>query len=308
LSAATRRWLWWALQVAIAGVVARMVWAAIVRNWSEFRSLHVSLAIRPGWIALSVLAVFATYAIQIASWRRILAGWGQQLAYGRAARIWLLVNLGRYVPGKVWSVAGLVVLAQRAGVDAWAAGASAVAMQAIGLGTAVAVVAALTPAAQSPLRLGLAALAAAATIGFLGWNRGARWLAAAVGLAERFRPLPLGAVAESAGLSLVSWLTYGVAFWLLALGLGLPTTVPITTATGVFALGYILGLLALFAPGGVGVRELVFIGLLTPALGSGGAVALTLGSRVLLTLCEVVAPLGVVLITGRSKEDVGVRT
>ncbi len=228
MSAATRRWLWWALQVAIAGVVARMVWAAIVRNWSEFRSLHVSLAIRPGWIALSVLAVFATYAIQIASWRRILAGWGQQLAYGRAARIWLFVNLGRYVPGKVWSVAGLVVLAQRAGVDAWAAGASAVAMQAIGLGTAVAVVAALTPAAESPLRL--------------------------------------------------------------------------------FALGYILGLLALFAPGGVGVRELVFIGLLTPALGSGGAVALTLGSRVLLTLCEVVAPLGVVLITGRSKEDVGVRT
>ena len=118
MTAATRRWLWWALQVVIAAVVARMVWAAIVRNWSEFRSLHVSLDIRPGWIALSVLAVFATYAIQIASWRRVLAGWDQRLAYGRAARIWLLVNLGRYVPGKVWSVAGLVVLAQRAGVDA----------------------------------------------------------------------------------------------------------------------------------------------------------------------------------------------
>jgi len=308
LTAATRRWLWWALQVVIAAVVARMVWAAIVRNWSEFRSLHVSLDIRPGWIALSVLAVFATYAIQIASWRRVLAGWDQRLAYGRAARIWLLVNLGRYVPGKVWSVAGLVVLAQRAGVDAWAAGASAVAMQAIGLGTAVAVVAAATPAAESPLRLGLAALAALGTIGFLTWTRGSRWLATVVGLAEQFRPLPPASVAESAGLSLISWMTYGVAFWLLALGLGLPTTLPITTATGVFALGYILGLLALFAPGGVGVRELVFIGLLTPALGSGGAVALTVGSRVLLTLCEGVAPLGVVLITGRSKEDVGVRT
>ena len=308
MTAATRRWLWWALQVVIAAVVARMVWAAIVRNWSEFRSLHVSLDIRPGWIALSVLAVFATYAIQIASWRRVLAGWDQRLAYGRAARIWLLVNLGRYVPGKVWSVAGLVVLAQRAGVDAWAAGASAVAMQAIGLGTAVAVVAAATPAAESPLRLGLAALAALGTIGFLTWTRGARWLATVVGLAEQFRPLPPVYVAESAGLSLISWVTYGVAFWLLALGLGLPATLPITTATGVFALGYILGLLALFAPGGVGVRELVFIGLLTPALGSGGAVALTVGSRVLLTLCEVVAPLGVVLIMGRSKEDVGVRT
>ena len=56
--ASVRKWLWWALQLAVAGVVARMVWAAIVKNWSEFRSLHVSLAPRPGWIALSALVVF----------------------------------------------------------------------------------------------------------------------------------------------------------------------------------------------------------------------------------------------------------
>jgi glycosyltransferase 2 family protein len=303
-----RRWLYWGAQLVAAGIVAVMVWRAIARNWSDFRSLHVSLALKPGWIALSVLAVFLTYAIQIESWRRILAGWAQHLGYGRAARIWLLVNLGRYVPGKVWSVAGLIVLAQRAGVEAWAAGASAFAIQAIGLGTAVAVVAAATPAAESPLRLAAAALVAAATIGGLAWTRGARWLAGAAGLANQFRPLPLAAVAESAALTLLSWLTYGVAFWLLALGLGLPATLSVTTAAGVFALGYILGLLALFAPGGVGVRELVFIGLLAPALGSGGAVALSVASRVLLTLCEAVAPLGALLMTGKTKEDMGVRT
>jgi len=298
----------WGAQLVAALVVAVMVWRAIARNWSEFRSLHVALALKPGWIAMSVLVVFLTYAIQIESWRRILTAWAQRLAYGRAARIWLVVNLGRYVPGKVWSVAGLIVLAQRAGVEAWAAGASAFAIQAIGLGTAVAVVAATAPTAESPLRLGAAALAAAATIGFLAWDRGARWLAGAAGLAGQFRPLPLAAVAESAGLTLTSWVTYGVAFWLLALGLGLPGTPSVMTATGVFALGYIVGLLALFAPGGVGVRELVFIGLLTPTLGSGGAVALSVGSRVLLTLCEAVAPLGVLLITGQSKEDTGVLT
>jgi glycosyltransferase 2 family protein len=303
-----RKWAWWASQLALAGVVALMLWRVIVRNWSEFRSLHVSLAFKPGWIALSVLLVLLTYALQIASWRRILAGWAQPLAYGRAARIWLLANLGRYVPGKVWSVAGLIVLTQRAGVDAWVAGASAVAMQAIGLGTAVAVVAAATPAAASPLRLSAGALAAAATIALLSWDRGGRWLAGAAGFAGRFRPLPLGAAALSAGLSLASWVTYGVSFWLLARGLGLPATLSIPTATGVFALGYILGLLALFAPGGVGVRELAFVGLLAPELGSAGAVALSVGSRVMLTLCEAAAPLGVLLITGRTREDVGVRT
>ena len=302
-----RKWLW-GVQIAVAGVVAVLVWRAIARNWDEFRSLHVALALRPGWIALSTVAVFATYAVQIESWRRILAGWDQHLSYTRAARIWLLVNLGRYVPGKVWTVAGLIVLAQRAGVDAWAAGASAFAVQAVGLGTAVAMVAAATPAAESPLRLTAAASVAVATIAFLAWERGGRWLAGLAGRGEGFKPLPLTAVAESGVLTLASWVTYGLAFWLLARGLGLPSSLPLPTAAGVFALGYILGLLALFVPGGVGVREIVFIGLLAPTLGSGGAVALSVASRVLLTLCEAVAPLGMLLISGRTKEDLGVRT
>src|SRR5207302_1459651 len=197
---AVRKWLWWALQLAVASVVARMVWGAIVKNWGEFRSLHVSLAPRPGWIALSALVVFLTYAIQVESWRRVLAGWAQHLSYGRAARIWLVVNLGRYIPGKDGSVAGLVVLDQRAGVETWAAGASALAMQALGIGTAAALVAAATPGAASPLRLAAAALVSIATIGFLAWDRAARTVARLVGNVAQFRPLPLAAVAESAGL------------------------------------------------------------------------------------------------------------
>src|SRR3989440_10629755 len=99
-----------------------MVWDAIVKNWSEFRSLHVVLALRPGWLALSALVVFVTYAIQVESWRRGLAGWAQRLSYGRAARIWLVGNLGRYIPGQGWSGAGRGGLAQRAGGEARAGG------------------------------------------------------------------------------------------------------------------------------------------------------------------------------------------
>lgn len=303
-SGAPRGWIL-AVQLVAGAVVAGLVGRALLRNWSEFHSVHVEVVLRPGWIALSVLLVFATYALQVQSWRQILAGWSQRLSYPRALKIWLLVNLGRYVPGKVWSVAGLMVLAQRAGVDAWAAAASAVVIQALGVGTAVVVVAAAMPRAESPLRLAVAAVVAAGTIGLLAWARPARTLARLVGPAAQFRPLPLGAAVRGGVLTLLSWVTYGIAFWLLARGLGLPATLPFATAAGVFALGYILGLLALFAPGGVGVRELVFIGLLTPSLGSGGAVALSLGSRVLLTLTEAAGPLGMLLLTGGRKEDAG---
>jgi uncharacterized membrane protein YbhN (UPF0104 family) len=299
---------WWALQLAVTGLVVWMVWGTIARNWQQFRSLHVSLAIRPGWIALSVLMVCVSYACSVEAWRRILAGWKQRVPYLRAARIWLIANLGRYIPGKVWSVAGLMVLAQREGVASWAAGASAFAIQAVAIGTAVTVVAAATPQAASPLRLGAAAVVAVVTIAALAWDRSVRWLARLTGRSEATQALPVKAVAESAGLGVLAWVAHGVAFWLLARGLGLPGTLSLTTAAGVFPLGYILGVLALFAPGGVGVREVVLISLLTPTLGGGGAVALSVASRILLTITEVLAPIGALLVTRHAKEDVRVRT
>lgn len=302
-----RRWIVWTLQLAVAGIVAAMVWSTIVGNWNEFRSLKVSVRLHPGWIATSALAVFLSYAVSVEAWRQILAGWGQRLAYLRAARVWLVANLGRYVPGKVWSVAGLMVMAQRGGVEPWAAAASAFAIQAVAVGTAVALVAAAAPGATSPFRLGAAALVAVATIAVLAWERSARVAARLLGGDARIRPLPLGAVARSAALGLVSWSIHGVAFWVLARGLGLPGALPVTTAVGVFALGYVMGLLALFAPGGVGVREVVLIGLLTPGLGGGGAVALSVASRILLTLTEVVAPLALLVFTRSAKEDLRVR-
>ncbi len=140
-------------------------------------------------------------------------------------------------------------------------------------------------------------MVAVGTIGLLAWDRAAQVVARLAGSTLQVRPLPLMAVAESAALGVVSWVAHGTAFWLLARGLGLPGTLPIATALGVFALGYVLGLLALFAPGGVGVREVVLIGLLTPALGAGGAVALSVASRIVLTLTEVAAPLVVLLVT-----------
>ena len=303
---AARRWLWWGLQLAVALVVAWMIWREAAGNWSQFRSMHLSVTPHAGWLALSLLVILSSFAFSVEAWQRILRAWGQRLRLGTAARIWLLANLGRYVPGKIWSVAGLVVLAQRAGVVAWASAASAVAIQAVAIGTAVAVVAAATPGAASPLRLTAAALVAAGTIAVLAWGRAARGVAGLVGIPQ-IQPLSLGAVARSAGFGVLAWVAHGTAFWLLGRGLGLLGSLPVGTAVGAFTLGYVLGLLALFAPGGVGVREVVLISLLTPGVGAGGAVAWSLASRIELTLVEAGAGL-VAALMGRRKEDPSVRT
>jgi glycosyltransferase 2 family protein len=299
-----RRWLW-AIQGLVTLAVVGFVVRSIARNWSEFRSLHVTLAIAPAWIAGSVVLVFLTYVMQIESWRRILAGWGQRIAFGPAARTWSVANLGRYVPGKVWSVAGLVVLAQRAGVAPGPAAASAFVVQAVTLGSAVAVVAAVAPGGSAPpLRLALAGLAALATILVLVWRPTALWLGRLVNSIAPLEPLAPSAVLAGTVLTVLSWGTYGAALWMLARGLIPDAPLPLTTAIGAFTLGYILGLLALFAPGGVGVRELVLVGLLAPSLGSGGAVAVSLASRVLLTLTEAAAALLTLPLRHRSEESI----
>src|SRR5207247_10638935 len=88
---------------------------------AAFPAVQGTLDAKVGCLAASVVVVLLTYAIQIESWRRMLRGWDQRLPYTQAARAWTVANLGRYIPGKVWSVAGLVVLAERAGVRSSAA-------------------------------------------------------------------------------------------------------------------------------------------------------------------------------------------
>ena len=200
-------------------------------------------------------------------------------------------------------MAGLLVLAQQAGVPAAPAAASAVVIQAVSLGSGAAVVAAVTPNAAPPLRLLLAGLAALAPIVVLAWRPAARRLSRLVNAINPLEPLNLSAVLASTVLTVLSWGTYGAALWMLSRGLLHDASLPLGTAVGAFTLGYILGLLALFAPGGVGVRELVLIGLLAPFIGSGPAVALSVASRILLTIMEAAAALATLPLRHRRQES-----
>ena len=146
--------------------------------------------------------------------------------------------------------------------------------------------AAATPRATSALRLTIGLVVAIGSLVVLVWGPTARWLGRLMSASNPLNPLPLSAVGAGAVMMLLGWLIYGLSFWLFIQGILPDARISFVTASGVFTLSYILGTLALFAPGGIGVRELVLISLLTPHLGSGGAVATSVGSRLLLTIGE----------------------
>ncbi|MFL5519128.1 MAG: hypothetical protein ACJ8DJ_23455, partial [Gemmatimonadales bacterium] len=99
--------------------------------------------------------------------------------------------------------------------------------------------------------------------------------------------VPAGpAIAFGVVANLAAWIGYGVGFWCLTRGLLPDTRLDLTRAVAVFTASYLAGFLVLFAPGGLGVREGVFIQMLQGPLGPAAATALALASRVLLTITE----------------------
>ena len=166
----TRTALVWLTQAILAVILIVFVGRSVFSNWAELRTLDVTFHIRPQWILLSAITVWLTYGLLIEAWRRIVLGWNQTLDYGPAMRIWCLSNLGRYLPGKVWSVAALAVLAQRKGVAGWAAAGSAVVMQMIAIGTGALVVGVSAPGVATPIALAGAFCLAGCVVGVLAWE------------------------------------------------------------------------------------------------------------------------------------------
>ena len=282
------RVLQWLLGLAIVGFAIR----SLVRNWDELRAQPLQWSVEPGWILLSAVVVWLMYALLIAAWRRMLTAWGRGLDPWSAARIWTVSSLGKYLPGKVWAVAGMAVMAQRAGIGAGPATGSAVILQVLAIGTGAAVVGltgwgalrAAYPGAATALAVLLAASVAR------------RWAAPLAGAGEprasnrRAQRRPGDAARGSGGIRDrgqrrgLDGLRRGL--WLLARGSPPPCRTGPPPATAVFTASYLAGFLALFAPGGIGVREGVFILMLQGPIGIGAATALAIASRLLLTVTE----------------------
>lgn len=282
------RMLRWSAGLLILGFVVLQ----FRRNWDELLSQPIAWTFRPLPALASVGVVWAMYTMLIEAWRRMLAGWGQRLAPGPAARIWVLSSLGKYIPGKVWAIAGMALMARDAGVAPWAATASAVLLQALAVGTGAVVSlwlgGSLIEAERPGLVLWFWLGGGAAFLGVLAllFPPVTRRLLALARITPEVEapgtgPILLGVVAN-----LVAWIGYGVAFWLLATAV-LPASVPpVGAGIAAFAASYVAGLVFLLAPGGLLVREGLLFAMLHASIGAGPAAALAVASRILLTITE----------------------
>jgi len=297
-SGAWRRAARWTLRLALTAGL----------TWVLFRQVDLSLErldrIPEAWrdpdpvlLAASAGVLLAGFLLSVRNWTGIVRELGgRRMGLLEASQIFFTANLGRYVPGKVWQVAGLAYLAGRRRVSPTAATGGAVLGQGFTvLAATILGVTTLADGATPAVRLGpwpLVAAGVAVTI-LLFPSVLRRAVRAGFRLADRETPdLPdLGAlfgVRWLLGYGAV-WLIYGFAFWLLARSLGLEGG--FASLTAVFAAAYAVGYLAVFAPAGLGVREGVLAALLAPTTGASGAVALSITARIWMTAVELLPAL-----------------
>jgi len=299
----------------VQGIAAVVLLYFLVQHflavWAKAESQQIQWAFHWEFIIASFIVTWAMYGVLIWGWRTILEGWREWLRIVDAARIWTVSNLGTFVPGGVWAIAGMAVMAQQRGVSGAAATGSAIVMQLVSLATGVILAIALvgTPLLDRVLgdwgTIAGIAIATCTLIGAISLTSPSltRRIGFVIGRPDLIRPVDPGALAGAIMANLVAWSGYGIALQLLALGTVGGVSLSWSVATGAFAASYVAGYVVFILPGGLFIREGVMAVILTSTgVPAPSAFALVAASRVILTINQVGAALPFLLFRSKPSD------
>ena len=281
----------------------------VVVTWFIFDRVGVDLGLlgtvntdewrpRPILFSASCVVLVVGYVWSASLWGRLVRDLGgPQLPVWTSVRVFMVANLGRYVPGKIWQIAGLAYLAKREGVPASVATGAAILGQGIALiGATLVGMGALLGTNGLWQQIGwggrIASFGVAGTI--IGavvippvfrrvvelWFRVTRTEAPDEGLG------PGNVGLRWLILYVMNWGIYATAFWLLYLSFG--EWRAFSQVGPAFAAAYVAGYIAVFAPAGAGIREGVLVVLLQPIMAREAAVVLAIIARLWTTAVELV--------------------
>ncbi|SDQ88622.1 lysylphosphatidylglycerol synthase domain-containing protein [Thermostaphylospora chromogena] len=260
---------------------------AVASNWDGVAAGFARLSQRS--ISLSVAAVVAALCCGMMTWRALLADLGSPLPVRRAAKVFFVGQLGKYIPGALWPVIAQMEMGRDLGVPRSRSAAAfflTLPVQ-LGSGLLVAAVALLTagPDALAPYAWALLLVPVLAVlleprvintvIGF-GLRR--------LGREPLERALTRRGMLAAVGWALAGWSAYGL--HLAAIVGDLTASEDVLTvllfSVGAFALSWCLGIMTFVVPAGAGVREVAMVAVVSPMLDQGAAIAAALCSRMVI--------------------------
>ena len=283
----------------LAGIVGFLAWQ-IIAGRTAIRSLSFH------WDAKSISAALISgllaYLCLFLGWLILLRRTGhfEPGRLGLYARIWWVSYLYRYVPGKILLLVERARMGSAVGIPPVAGAALAIieTLLAILAGSVVSLIGILYYAGVSDhLVFGVVTISLAMVFLF---PSAYRLLCDLPMIKARFPELQTVSLGSQDILIVVvpyilHFLLLGTSFFLISSSLQLFSWSMLPGLCAMYALSHVVGLLALIAPGGLGVREGAFAIQLGQFVPQGVAEALAIGARLWFTLIELLCYVGVVL-------------
>ena len=260
--------------------------------------------IRPAFILVAVLICLLHRFMNAHGWVLVLRLLGQRLPMVSGNRIWQSSEACRWLPGSVWGYGIRAVQVTRYNVSSVAAGASMLAELLLTLAAAVAVIlCAVVLYSRDIIRLpamfsnswllpsiAVAVVTLAIVAGVICRARHDRWsqrVAEQMSVLGRLRPGRRRTVAVFGYYVFVCGL-HGLGFYSLVLATSFDTDLPMMAAIGANSAAWLIGFFAIFAPGGLIIREGTLAVLVSPWLPIEQALTIAIAWRMIQILMEVV--------------------
>lgn len=305
VAATTRPWrgrILLVARLAIAAAIGYFVVQTTINLWPDVRSTFEQLS----WsaVALSLVAAVLAVGATVFAWRGALDDLDHRVPVGSAAQVFLVGQLGKFLPGSVWSYVVSMELGRRVGIPRARAFLASLVTTGIGLTVGLTLGApglvSAWRAAADPQYAVLARVVFYSALVMLPFGlvcAHPRVLTRLVALLLRVlrrdpldKPLSWRGVLTTAGWSAVGYLFFALHVWLLA-----RTQAPLgwsglVVCVGAISLAVGVSTAAFVAPSGIGVREFVIAITLT-TLGASFSTwfAIALASRLIVTVADLVA-------------------
>lgn len=277
----------WLRRIMIVAVVVGAAYYLATR-WEE---VVATLGTIPWYSAvLSMLAVSVGVVMGAFSWRVIVNDLGASVGYVRGSQIYLVSQLGKYVPGSVWAYLLQMELGKKVGIPRARMfistlvqiGVSVVAMLTLGAIALPRLLEDNPEAAWLYALLPLSVVALHPKVMTWGVNLALK----ALRRPPLEHPLLWKTIGKTLGYSVLAYIFMGAHLWLLATASDSFDAGLLLICIGTMAIGMLAGMLFFIVPSGAGARDVLVALALTPAVGVPAAAAFAVASRVMFTVAE----------------------
>ena len=284
------KFLQWAIVIAIFFFLGRMVW----ENWIQVK--EAPLTFNPFLLLLSTLIFVLSYFIQIWAWYLITLKLGIAVSIYETLESWFYSQLGKYLPGKVWLLLGRFYFYESKGKLKKAIS-IALYLETITVIMAAGLIFLATLALFKEVRpfysgktfwwflipfiLAFVAIHPRILQKIFNW------------ILMKFKKEPIvlsisySEILWILWVNILAWIVGGIGFYLFAESIFPLSLKYILFLTGSLAFSSTLGLIAIFAPSGLGVREGALVFFLSHVMPGPIAVVISVLTRIWMTLIEI---------------------